>query len=239
MLVTTSAIVISSLKYGEADLIVKCYTRSDGLKSYLLRRILKSKKGKLRTAMFQPLTQLEIVANHKNQGTLESIREAKLILHYKTLHTDVVKTTVVLFLSEILKSAIQEEEANPALYEYLVKAFNWMDGHGDIANFHLLFLLHLTRYLGFYPDDSQSHLESFHLELGQFVEPDTSPLTLGTSETAMLKDFLGINFDALPSIKLNQEKRARLVSVLIDYYTLHLYGFKKPRSLAVLQKIFN
>ena len=46
MLVTTKAIVISAIKYGEADLIVRCFTEEAGLKSYILRRILKSKKGK-------------------------------------------------------------------------------------------------------------------------------------------------------------------------------------------------
>ena len=107
MLVKTKAIVISSIKYGEADLIVKCFTQSDGLKSYLLRNILKSKKGKLRTAMFQPLTQLDIEANHKDKGTLETIREAKVTYHYQTLHTDVVKSSIVLFLSEILRNAIE------------------------------------------------------------------------------------------------------------------------------------
>lgn len=123
MLITTHAIVISALKYGEADLIVKCYTKSDGLKSYLLRGILKSRKGKLRTAMFQPATQLEIVAYHKNKGTLESIREAKILHPYQSLHTDIAKTSIVLFLSELLRNVIQEEEENPALYAFLNKRF--------------------------------------------------------------------------------------------------------------------
>ncbi|HCW63386.1 MAG TPA: DNA repair protein RecO, partial [Leeuwenhoekiella sp.] len=100
MLVTTKAIVISAIKYGEADLIVRCFTEEAGLKSYILRRILKSKKGKLRTAMFQPASQLELVAVHKDKGTLESIREAKVIQPYVSLHTDVLKSSVVLFLSE-------------------------------------------------------------------------------------------------------------------------------------------
>ncbi|WGK65975.1 DNA repair protein RecO [Croceiramulus getboli] len=239
MLVNTPAIVISTLKYGEADLIARCYTLSSGLKSYLLRGILKSRKGKLRTAMFQPLTQLEIEAFHKDKGTLERIREAKVLQPYQTLHTDVVKTSIVMFLSEVLRLAIQEEEQNERLYHFLAHGFQWLDTHDRIANFHLFFLLQLTQYLGFYPDDSESNFPAFNLEAGQFVPEDSSPLTIGLEETTTLKLLLGINFDDLEHVKLNQHQRARFLNVLIEYYMLHLHGFKKPRSLAVLQSIFH
>ncbi len=77
MLITTKGIVFSAIKYGEADLIVKCFTQKHGVKTFLLRGILKSKKGKLKASLFQPLTQLEMVASHKDKGTLEYIKEAK------------------------------------------------------------------------------------------------------------------------------------------------------------------
>ena len=84
MIVSTKAIVFSAIKYSEADLIVTCFTQKEGIKSYLLRRILKAKSGKLKASQFQLLTQLDIVAYHKNKGTLESIREAKVIYPYQT-----------------------------------------------------------------------------------------------------------------------------------------------------------
>ena len=127
MIVSTKAIVLSSLKYSEADLIVSCFTEKEGVKSYLLRGILKSKKGKLKTAYFQPFTQLDLVAFHKNKGTLESIREAKVIHPYQSLHTNVIKAGMVMFLSEMLKNCIKEEERNEDLYEFLENAFIWLD----------------------------------------------------------------------------------------------------------------
>ena len=154
MIVNTPAIVLSALKYGEADLIVKCYTLKSGLKTYMLRGILKSKKGKLKTSLFQPLTQLELVASHKDKGSLEYLKEAKILQPYKSLHTHMVKSAMVMFLSEMLKNTIQEEEENENLYTFLEYSINWMDTHAEIANFHLLFLLKLTRFLGFYPDEN-------------------------------------------------------------------------------------
>ena len=195
MLVKTKAIVISSIKYGEADLIVKCFTQSDGLKSYLLRNILKSKKGKLRTAMFQPLTQLDIEATHKNKGTLETIREAKVTYHYQTLHTDVVKSSIVLFLSEIVRNAIQEEEENQPLFEYLIATTHWLDTHEHISNFHLLFVLKLSRFLGFYPQETETTDPYFNLIEGTFEPSEINNYCFNDNRITLLKQLLGTKFD--------------------------------------------
>ncbi|WP_431111606.1 DNA repair protein RecO, partial [Winogradskyella poriferorum] len=82
MQITTKAIVLSSLKYGDTSLIVRAFTESDGVKSYLLKGVLASKKGKLKPAYFLPLMQLELVAVHKNKGTLETIKEVKVSMPY-------------------------------------------------------------------------------------------------------------------------------------------------------------
>ena len=238
MLIKTKAIVISSLKYGEADLIVKCFTQSSGLKSYLLRNVLKSKKGKLRASLFQPLTHLDIEANHKDKGSLERMREAKVTYHFKSLHTDVIKSSIVLFLSEVLRSSIQEEEENASLFQFLEKATLWLDSSDEIANFHLLFLLNLTQYLGFYPDTTSLDLPFFNLLEGTFEPSSLNLYCYNDARISLLKRLLGTNFDALAQIKLNQNERSTFLQMLLQYYEVHLHGFKQPRSLAVLNTIF-
>lgn len=239
MVVHTNAIVISALKYGEADLIVKCYTQKAGLKTYMLRGILKSRKGKFKTSLFQPLTQLELVAKHKNKGSLEYLQEAKILTHYQSLHTEVVKSSMVLFLSEMLKNTIREEEENEELYHYLENTFNWLDSHSDIANFHLLFLLKLTRYLGFYPEDSEKDLNYFNLLDGVFQHEKTNSYCIDGNVLNNLKLLLGTNFETLNQIKLAKTNRSQLLELLLNYYQLHIESFKKPKSLTVLHEIFN
>jgi len=239
MIITTRAIVLSSIKYGEADLIVTCFTLSDGLKTYLLRRILKSKRGKLRASYFQVLTQLEIVASHKNKGTLESIREAKISCPYTTLHTEIVKSSIVLFLAEILKNTIQEEETNEYLFHFLESSFQWLDVNAIEPNFHILFLLKLTQYLGFYPDTSNTHFQYFNLVEGFFQESDPLHTCETGAHVSQFKKFFGINFDTLKVLKLTKTERSRLLNLVLEYYHLHLQGFKKPKSLLVLNQLFN
>lgn len=239
MQVTTKAIVLSSLKYGDTSLIVKVFTASDGLKSYLLKGVLTSKKGKLRPALFQPLTQLELVANHRNKGSLESIREAKLAHSYKTLHSEIVKNGIVLFLSEFLTICIQEEEKDQGLFNYLEYAFIWLDENKKVANYPILFLVHLTNYLGFYPDMENTHFPYFDLQEGCFSNtPSLNPMMDGMALDGF-RQFLGINFDGIIAIKLTKKTRQELLKKVLLYFELHLQGFRSPRSLAVLNAVFD
>src|SRR5690606_37817005 len=129
MRTTTKALVLSSLKYGDSSLIVRALTESDGLKSYLLKGVLSSRKGKLRPAYFLPLMQLEFVADHRNKGHLEHLSEVKLSTAYQSLHTEVPKNSVVLFLAEMLGSSIQEQQRDQGLFSYLEYALQWLDSH--------------------------------------------------------------------------------------------------------------
>lgn len=239
MQVRTRAIVLSAIKYGDTSLIVRAYTYSDGLKSYLLKGVLNSKKGKLKAAYFLPLTQLDINAVHKNRGTLESIREVKVIHPYKTLHTDVVKNSLVLFLSEMLGNSIQEEEKDERLFDYLTNAFNWLDVQEHTANFHLVFLLNLSSFLGFYPDVSDTSGTYFDLLEGNFIHsPSLNPL-IQPEHISGFKQLLGIKFDALKTVRISKKSRDALLKSMILYFELHLHGFRKPKSLAVLHAVFD
>ena len=107
MLLTTSAIVLSKLKYRDYDLIVKCYSAEKGIISFLLRGVLKSRKGQTKVAHFQPLTQLQIVTDYKSNRSLQTIKELKIETIYLSLHTHVLKSSIVMFLSEVLTSTLQ------------------------------------------------------------------------------------------------------------------------------------
>ncbi|MFK7748815.1 MAG: DNA repair protein RecO [Kordia sp.] len=238
MLVTTKAIVISTIKYGDAGVIAKCFTASDGIKSYLLRGILKSKKGKLKIAYFQPLMQLEIVANHKNKGSLEYIKDVKTVYPYTSIHTQIAKSAIVLFLSEILNYSIQEEEKNDALFQFIENALQWLDMNNEIANFHLVFLTNLTKYFGFYPETKHIHKSYFDLQEGQFFDQSTMNECVTGENLTYFKQLLGIKFDAQNTIMLSSLRRNEILAIFIQYFKLHLQGFREPKSMEVLHEVF-
>jgi DNA repair protein RecO (recombination protein O) len=236
MLVKTKAIVISSLKYQEKSLIVKCFTLSDGLKSYFVQSAFSNRKSNQKIAYFQPLTLLEIEANHKKKGTLEHFKEIKLASAYQTINTDIIKSTIVIFLSEILHHSIQEEEKNENLFLFLESALLWLDNHDETANFHLILMMEITKFLGFYPDVSEIDCNYFEMKEGVFT-PSLGTSCLSEHETHLFKKLLDLKFDSDQKVFVGIERQI-LLKFLLDYYSFHLDGFKKPKSLDVLKEVF-
>jgi DNA repair protein RecO (recombination protein O) len=236
MLIKTKAIVLSSLKFQEKSLIVKCFTESDGLKSYFVQSAYSNKKASQKIAYFQPLNILEIVANHKNKGTLEHFKEIRLAHNYYSINTNIFKSTIVIFLSEILHHAIKEEEKNQNLFSFLEAALLWLDTHEQMANFHLILMLEVTKYLGFYPDITEVDFPFFDAKEGCFT-PFQNLNSLTQHETFLFKKLIDLKLDSDQKIFAASE-RQMLLKILLDFYTLHLEGFKKPKSLEVLKEVF-
>ncbi|MEO8532231.1 MAG: DNA repair protein RecO [Flavobacterium sp.] len=237
MQVKTKAIVISSLKFQEKSLIVKCFTLSNGLKSYFVRDAFSSRKASQKIAYFQPLSILEIEAIHKNKGTLENFKEIKTAVPFQSIHTDIIKSTMVMFLSEMLHYSIQEEEKNESLFTFLETALTWLDHHDEISNFHLILLLETTKYLGFYPDVSEIDLPYFEMYDGIFTLFHGLG-SLSEHETNLFKKLIELKFDNDQKV-FHVIERQILLKILIDYYSFHLDGFKKPKSLDVLKEVFS
>lgn len=239
MLVTTNAIVLSKLRYSENDLIVKCYTQQLGVVGFLLRGVLKSKKGHNKAAYFQLLSQLQLDIIYKENRSLHTIKETKIHYSYTSLHTHIFKSSIVMFLAEVLSNTLQEEEQNESLFKYLETTLSWLDTHTEYANFHLLFLLKLTKYLGFYPEEKSFDGDFFNLLDGTFEVKSNGKYSISGENLNLLKQLLGTKFDALSSIKINGTQRQSFLNMILLYYELHLGSFKTPKSLQILNQVFS
>ncbi|MFK7031420.1 DNA repair protein RecO [Flavobacterium oreochromis] len=236
MLTKTKAIVLSAIRYQEKSLIVKCFTETDGIKTYFVSSAYSAKKSNQKIAYFQPLTILDIVANHKNKGTLEHFKEIGVAIHFQTIPFNIVKHSIVLFLSEILHQVLKEETKNTSLYVFLETAIVWLDNHEEIANFHLIFLIKITKLLGFFPDTDEREAPYFDLYNGMFRDSlDIHTLTI--EDTLLFKRLVLLEFSNQEKI-FKQQERQKLLDILIQYYQLHLENFKKPKSLEVLKELF-
>ncbi|WP_341215254.1 DNA repair protein RecO [uncultured Wocania sp.] len=239
MLLTTNAIVLSKLKYRDNDLIVKCYTEQLGVVSFLLRGVLKSKKGNSKIAYFQLLSQLQLEIIYKQNRSLQVIKEIKLNYLYASLHSNILKSSIVMFLAEVLANTLKEEEQNTNLFSYIETTLLWLDVHSEYSNFHLLFLLNLTKYLGFYPEEINTAYNYFNLLDGKFETKQQGKYTVCGENLTLLKTLLGITFDALSSVKINARQRQSFLSMILLYFELHLGSFKTPKSLQIFNQVFS
>jgi len=231
--ISTKAIALQSLKYGDSSLIVKLFTQKNGIQSYLIKGVLKSKKGKIKPAYFQLLSQLQIVASFNPKRSLQVLKEVQVLHPYKTIPFDIVKQTICMFLAEVMSNSIQEEEENLPLYQYVENSLLWLDTHPKAINFHLLFLLNMLKYLGVYPNENEINLGLIDLYDKSLRYKSKAPFKL-----ALLKPLLGTNFDTVEQLSFSKEDRQQILKVLIDYFEIHLDGFKYPKSLNVLETVF-
>ena len=152
MLTKTQAIVLHSLKYGESKLIVDMFTRMHGRQSFIVS-IPKTNKGKMKKQFFQPLTLLEIETDIRPKLQLQKLDDVRLAVPFTSIPFEPDKLAIALFVAEFLYYALRSEQRNELLYDYLENSILWLDGQQNrFANFHLVFLLRLTRFLGFYPN---------------------------------------------------------------------------------------
>jgi len=235
MLVKTKAIVIRSVRYKDKSLIVKCLTLYSGLKSYFMPNVFSvSKSSVKKSAYFQPLTILEIETNHKNKNTLEYLSNVKPFV-YQSIPNDFVKSSMVLFLAEILNFSIKEEEKNEDLFLFLETALLWLDTNKITTNFHLNLLLELTKFLGFYPRVSNG--DFFDISQGVFT-CFPSQNSINKEETALLKTCLNQKIVSSEN-PFSTAQRRQLLEVILQYYSKHIESFRRPKSLDVFKEIFS
>lgn len=239
MLVSTKAIVLSKLKYRDNDLILKCYTSKFGVQSYLLRNVLKSKRSKFKLAYFQEISLLELETSQRDSRSLQYIKDIKLGFIYQSIHINLIKSSMAMFVSELLSIILKEEEENKELYEFLETSFIWFDQTDTDTNFHLMFMIELSKYLGFYPNLKNQNYHYFNLELGVFQNNEAGSYCISGEKLIHFKTLLGIKFDTSKAFQIANSKKQDLLEVLLTYFKLHLHGFRNPKSVNILHQVFN
>jgi len=241
MLSSTKGIVIHHFKYSEKSVIAKVYTEKYGLQSYIINGV-RNKKSKNKAAYLQPLSLVEITANHKDSKGLQRVNTIELEIPFNAIPFEIGKSTVAFFLAEILYKAIKEEEVNTPLFEYLNQTIQVLDlSENNYSNFHLIFLIHLSKYLGFYPQNTllkEKDTYYFDLQEGLFTTfiPYHKAFT-APSTTKLLHQAIGTNFELMGTLILNNQQRKMLLSAILNYYSLHLSNFDNLKSLEILEEI--
>jgi DNA repair protein RecO (recombination protein O) len=239
MLHKTRGIVLKTTDYGESSVIVQVFTEKLGLQSYIINGV-KKPKAKISRNMLQPLHLLDMVVYNKAAGNVQRIAELKTSPVLLSIPYDVIKSSMAMFLNEVLYKSIRQQTADENLFDFAFSAIEWLDHQTvGLANFHLLFLTQLTRYLGFYPDRYQANeADYFDLKNGVFIKykPDSFSY-LSPPHTQNFSRLLQCNFESLPSLKLTNDERRYLIAKLLEYYALHIEGFGNIHSHEILEEV--
>jgi len=238
---TMHGIVLRTLRYNDTSVIVDMFTDVYGYMSFLVRQS-KARRRNTASAFWQPLSMLEFQADIRSSSALPRPSDVRFYLKYTNVPLSPVKTSIFLFIAEFLSVSLREEKKNIPLYTYIESSLQWFDEARfptAIANFHLVFLMHMCRFIGIYPNFENPSVY-FDLISGtyQSFQP-VHPHFLKDSEALILPLLFRMNYYTSHLFKLSSGQRHRIIEVLNDFYSIHLPNFPKLRSLEVLHAVFS
>lgn len=238
MLQKSRGIILSTSEYGETSLVAQIYTELHGLQSFIINSVRK-KHARIHSNIFQPLTLVDVVFYFKDRPGLNRISDIRANPPFTNIPFDVFKSSMIFFLDEVLYKSIREVEPNQQLFDFISNSVIWLDGPQPAGNdFHLIFLVKLSRFLGFVPSlNYTSEKNIFNLREGQFMstypkDPHFIPPPLSGFFAAL------INAEYSFSLNISATERRSLISFILEYYELHIDGFGNIKSHKVLEQVW-
>ena len=225
MLVSTKGIVFRFVKFRETSIIATIYTEELGLNSYIINGV-RSPKSSIKIGYFEPLTLVELTAYHKPESDIDRLKEIKSAYPLQEIRQNIYKSSISLFLTEIINKCIVEKHKNEELFQFLFQSIITLEVSAQNNDFHLQFLLKLAKHLGFGIHNQESFLQ---VTTNQGFYQD--PVNLRILQKLLESDL------SVPPL-LDSEKRQIILGDILQYYHLHI-DLPKLKSLNVLQTIFS
>lgn len=233
-------IVLNCVKYGESALIVNMLTDAYGRQSYIVQGIGSVRGRTSKMALFQPLSMLQFEGIISSKSDLHRLRDTQNAVPYATLRFDIRKSTIALFMAEVLYRLVGESERNSDLFDFVWGSVEALDALQEgVANFHLWWLANISRHIGFAPDTEFEQGMIFDMREGRFTAevPLHNDLMM-QCQAKLLHQLLNIDFTEVATLQLNRTERCTMLAELVKYYALHLESICNVRSIAILQEVF-
>ena len=240
MMTKTRALVLRTVKYGERGLIVDMLSEEHGRLSFMVS-IGQTQRSRMKKQLFQPLSMLDLEFDLRPNVHLQRLKDVRVNYPYSSIPFDPYKLSISLFIAEFLLHATRDEQSNEPLFAYLEHSLQWLDGSmGHFANFHLVFMMRLSRFIGFFPnlEDYQEGC-CFDLRNGEFTPQ--APLHrdfVQPDEAAKIGLLMRMDYETMRLFRMSRTERNRCAELILSYYRLHVPGFPQLRSLSVVQELF-
>ncbi|MEJ7643383.1 MAG: DNA repair protein RecO [Chryseolinea sp.] len=222
MLHKTQGVVFRFTKYGETSIIVNIFTELFGLQSYIVNGV-RSKSSKNRIALYQPMTLVDLVVYHRENANINRIREIKCLYPYQTITTDIRKSAITIFINEVLNKTVKEESQAGAFCNFMIHSLitlDTLDVH--VENFHIIFLLKLSRMLGF----------------GAHEVNDILGVHMTDLETEKNLSFF-LSCDYNHAISLSNVQRRNVLDLILKFYADHMDSMGELRSVQILREVLS
>ena len=236
----THAVVLNTINYNDKYILASVYTNVFGRVTYMVPKS-KSKAARIQKSLFSPLAILDMEVEHLPSRDIQRIKEVRTLSPLYSIQGNMVKTSVVLFLSEFLSRVLKDTDEYQIIFNYLNDSIQILEeSQNGLANYHLVFILKLTRFLGFYPNlENYTEGDYFDLVNGTFV--NRQPVHrhyVNRQEGKALSLLSRINYENMQYFQFSRQDRVNIINRMIEYYRIHLHDFQELKSLDILHELF-
>lgn len=241
MLQKTKGIVISTVNYNDKYILAAIYTQNMGYVTYMVTKT-KAKTSKVPKSLFSPMSILDLEVEHQPSRDIQRIREAQNEYPLFSIPTHLVKTSIAFFLSEFLNKTLRDTDNHDIIYHFLSNSIQVLEETSDksLANFHIVFMIKLTRFFGFYPNfENYKSGYIFDMLNGSFI--DQQPMHrhfVNKDESMILASLARIKYDNMHLFEFSRQDRLNIINRILEYYRIHLNEFPRIKSLDILHELF-
>lgn len=232
--------MLHSLKYGEQQVIVDFLAENCGRTSCLIK-IPASAKGKFKKQYFQPLFILDTDIDIRQNVNLQRLKDARIAVPFTSIPFNPYKTAISLFMAEFLRCVSSREQTDPTTFSYIENSIRWLDGcSGGFANFHIVFMMRLSKFMGFYPNtDDYEPGDWFDMRSSCFCRQRPMHAdVLNPDDARKIRLLLRMNYATMHLFRMSRDERNRMVDVIMSYYRIHIPGLPEMKSIQVLKELF-
>jgi DNA repair protein RecO (recombination protein O) len=226
-------VVLSGIKYTDNQDIVYLYTDLKGRRTYILNR---RNKG---TRLF-PLSLIDFEYSGRQNADIHYLKEFVFSPLLTEISTDVRKSSIAMFIGEFLYRILKEEDASSTLFEYIYRSICLLDAlHDGVSNFHLYFMVQLSKYMGFSISSNVNGYDYFDIKYCKFVfTQPLHPQFFDKDNTKLLSLLLDLPTNQLNTLKLTGEQRISFANRMLDFYSCRFDHTLIIKSLNVLHEVF-
>jgi DNA repair protein RecO (recombination protein O) len=251
VLVSTDAVVLRSMKYGETSRIVTLYSKKFGKIKVIAKgaRSAKSKFG----ASLEPMTHSSIVFYKKEQRELHLLSKSEISKPLLKFGDDGDKLAAGLALVELVNQVMHDEEENLPMFSLLVEALGAVvHASENLLSIFFAFELRLLEIFGYglnlrgctrcgrdLVDDEQPRGSYILLASGSAMCSEChGALQAGGVKASKeivrsLVQLQSMPIEAAGEVKLNASMKDEILGLLQTYLQYHIAGVRTLKSLSL------
>ena len=227
------AFFLKRIPFGDSSTIVTLFTRTYGKQTFMFQG------GKKKGSNSYPLQQIELEYYKRPESELGKISKLALLDQSLTLQLqqEPIRALVVMFMAEVLLQCLKPNHPDEEMFDYVQDELITLLTTSELQVIPILFLVHVSDHMGILPAIEEQNKLVFHLDEGEFSNASRQGLHERMGEAVDLIQDLIRGGDPLKNPSRAVYRDA--LSIMLDFFTLHIPNFDVSRSISIIQEVLD